>query len=35
MEESDTGIKRLRRIAAQLSGDDGRWFRECLELYQA
>jgi hypothetical protein len=35
MEESDTGITRLRRIAAQLSGDDGRWFRECLELYQA
>jgi len=35
MEESDTGITRLRRIAAQLSGDDERWFRECLELYQA
>ena len=31
----DTGITRLRRIAAQLSGDDGRWFRECFELYQA
>ena len=35
MEESDTGITRLRRIVAQLSGDDGQWFRECLELYQA
>ena len=35
MDESDTGITRLRRIAVQLSGDDGRWFRECLELYQA
>jgi hypothetical protein len=35
MEESDTGIARLRRIAVQLSGDDGRWLRECLELYQA
>ena len=35
MEESDTGITRLRRIVAQLSGDDGQWFRECLALYQA
>jgi hypothetical protein len=35
MEESDTPITRLRRIALQLSGDDGRWFRECLELYLA
>ena len=26
MEESDTGITRLRRIAAQLSGDDGGGF---------
>src|ERR1700722_2950910 len=35
MEKFDTSITRLRRIALQLSGDDGRWFRECLELYQA
>src|SRR5260370_4346578 len=34
-EKFDTSITRLRRIALQLSGDDGRWFRECLELYQA
>jgi hypothetical protein len=35
MEESDSSITRLRRIAAELSDDHGSWFRECLELYQA
>ena len=35
MEEFDNAITRLRRIASQLSGDDGGWFRECLALYQA
>ena len=32
---SDAPLWALRRIAARLSGDDGRWFRECLEFYQA